>query len=99
MDYVGIDLHRRKGQICIFRGGRVERMPDPALSLSSSTGCWVRGRRRGPCSRPSTESEWVARCLGALGKRSWWPTRTSRRFTPRGLGRSRPIGGMPRGAG
>jgi hypothetical protein len=78
-----------------LRGWPVERMPDPhrAPAVRRGTGRPAAGgescsrRRRRPSGWPGPRRGWATR--------SWSPTRTSRRCTSRGPGRSRPIGGMP----
>ena len=47
-------------------------------SRSALTPCWEPGPAPGLCSRSSTDSEWVARCLRRSATRSSSPTRTSR---------------------
>ena len=95
MESGGIDLHKKESQICRLTetGEVIERR----IRTEPQRFAVVLGGR--PRARilveAATESEWVARCLEALGTRSWWRTRTSRRCRPRGPGRSRPIGGTP----
>ena len=67
MDYVGIDLHKKESQICLLTetGEVIERR----IRTESQRFAEVLGGR--PRARilveASTESEWVARCLEALG--------------------------------
>jgi hypothetical protein len=84
MEYVGIDLHKKESQICLLTktGEVIERR----IRTESQRVAEVLGGR--PRARilveASTESEWVARCLEALGTRSWRRTRTSRRYIAHG---------------
>ena len=67
MEYVGIDLHKKESQICLLMetGEVIERR----IRTESQRFAEVLGGR--PRARilveASTESEWVARCLEALG--------------------------------
>jgi transposase len=67
MEYVGIDLHKKESQICLLTetGEVIERR----IRTESQRFAEVLGGR--PRARilveASTESEWVARCLEALG--------------------------------
>ena len=67
MDYVGIDLHKKESQICLLTeaGEVIERR----IRTEPQRFAEVLGGR--PRARilveASTESEWVARCLEALG--------------------------------
>ena len=67
MEYVGIDLHKKESQICLLMetGEVIERR----IRTESQRFADVLGGR--PRARilveASTESEWVARCLEALG--------------------------------
>ena len=67
MDHIGIDVHKRESQICILaEGGElIERRirTEPQRFAEALGG-------RAPARillESSTESEWVARCLEALG--------------------------------
>ncbi len=67
MDYVGIDLHKKESQICILSEG-IE-LSERRIRTEPQRFAEVLGAR--PRARvlleASTESEWVARCLEALG--------------------------------
>jgi hypothetical protein len=67
MEYVGIDLHKKESQICVLTetGEVIERRirTDPQRFAEMLDG---RPRAR-ILVEASTESEWVARCLEALG--------------------------------
>ena len=97
MEYVGIDLHKKESQICLLTetGEVIERRIRTEYQRFAEV---LGGRPRARILvEASTESEWVARCLEALGTRSWWRTRTSRRYMPMG-GRPRPVGSVVRRA-
>ncbi len=80
MEYVGIDLHKKESQICLLTetGEVIERR----IRTEPQRFAEVLGGR--PRARilveASTESEWVARCLEALGAST--STRTSAASTP-----------------
>ena len=86
MDTIGLDLHQRESQLCVLGedGGVIERR----IATSRERFAAVLGSR--PPARvlleASTESEWGARHLEALGHEVVVATRTSRRCTPRGAG-------------
>jgi len=67
MDHIGIDVHKRESQICILgEGGEVieRRIRTEPQRFAEALG------GRAPARillESSTESEWVARCLEALG--------------------------------
>jgi len=67
MDYVGIDLHKKESQICILSGGG--ELSERRIRTEPPRFAEVLGER--PRARilleAATESEWVARCLEALG--------------------------------
>ncbi|MBI2469131.1 MAG: IS110 family transposase [Candidatus Rokubacteria bacterium] len=67
MDYVGIDLHKKESQICLLSGGG--ELSERRIRTEPRRFAEVLGGR--PRARilleASTESEWVARCLEALG--------------------------------
>ena len=67
MDHIGIDVHKKESQLCILAEGgelierRVRTEPDRLAAV-------LRDRPRARILlEASTESEWVARCLEALG--------------------------------
>ena len=67
MDHIGIDVHKKESQLCILAEGgelierRVRTEPDRLAAM-------LRDRPRARILlEASTESEWVARCLEALG--------------------------------
>ena len=67
MDMIGIDLHKRESQLCTLADGR--RRPRAAHRDEPRA---IHGRVRDPAParillEASTESEWVAQCLEALG--------------------------------
>src|SRR5215467_5348290 len=71
MDHIGIDLHKRESQICLLaEGGElIERRirTEPQRFAEALGG-------RAPAQvllESSTESEWDARCLEALGRPAW----------------------------
>lgn len=67
MDYVGIDVHKRESQICILteEGELIERrIRTERTRFAALLGDRPRARI---LIEASTESEWVARCLEALG--------------------------------
>jgi transposase len=67
MDYVGIDLHKKESQICLLtETGEVmeRRIRTEPQRLAEVLGGRPRARI---LVEASTESEWVARCLEALG--------------------------------
>jgi transposase len=68
MEYVGVDLHKRESQICIL--GETGEVPlEQRIRTSRERFADVlttRGRAR-VLIEAATESEWVARCLEALG--------------------------------
>jgi len=67
MDHVGIDVHKRDSQICILaEGGEVieRRIRTEAERFAAVLGARPRARL---LIEASTDSEWVARCLEALG--------------------------------
>ena len=67
MDYVGIDLHKKESQVCILNEGG--QLSECRIRTEPRRFAEVLGGR--PRARilleASTESEWVARCLEALG--------------------------------
>lgn len=67
MEHIGIDVHRNQSQICILgaQGERVERR----VHTDRGRFCEVLGDRARAriLIEASTESEWVARCLEAMG--------------------------------
>ena len=95
MEYVGIDLHKKESQICLLTetGEVMERR----ICTEPQRFAEVLGGR--PRARilveASTESEWVARCLEALGHEVVVADPNFAPMMPRGRGRSRPIGGTP----
>jgi transposase len=77
MDHIGLDVHKKESQICILaeEGELLERR----IRTNPRRFAEVLGERA-PARillEFSTESEWVARCLEALGTTSSWPTPTS----------------------
>lgn len=67
MDYIGIDLHKRESQICLERadGALIERTIQTRRDRFAAV---LGGRERARILvEASTESEWVAQCLEALG--------------------------------
>src|SRR5262245_37196617 len=67
MEYVGIDLHKKESQICLLtETGEVmeRRIRTEPQRFAEVLGGRPRGRI---LVEASTESEWVARCLEALG--------------------------------
>jgi transposase len=67
MEYVGIDLHKKESQICVLTetGEVIERRIRTAPQRFAEM---LGGRPRARILvEASTESEWVARCLEALG--------------------------------
>ena len=67
MDHIGIDVHKRESQICIFAEGgelieqRIRTEPERFAAV-------LGGRPRTRILiEASTDSEWVARCLEELG--------------------------------
>ena len=67
MDHIGIDVHKRESQICILAEGgelierRIRTEPERFAAV-------LGGRPRARIViEASTDSEWVARCLEALG--------------------------------
>jgi transposase len=67
MDHIGIDVHKRESQICILaEGGELieRRIRTEAERFAAVFGDRSRARI---VIEASTESEWVARCLEALG--------------------------------
>src|SRR5215467_4482494 len=108
MAHIGIDLHKRESQICILaEGGElIERriLTDPHRFAE------VLGERAPACIllEASTESEWVARCLEALGHHvvvadpnvaPMYATRTRKvktdRRDARALAEDLSVGGLP----
>jgi transposase len=68
MDYIGIDVHKKKSQICILgeEGELIEqRIRTEPERFAAVLGDRPRGRI---LLEASTESEWVARCLEGLGR-------------------------------
>jgi transposase len=67
MDHIGIDVHKKESQICILaEGGElIERRS------STEQRCFAEALSERASARilleSATESEWVARCLEALG--------------------------------
>ena len=67
MDHIGIDVHKKHSQICILSGGgeliecRVRTEADQFAEVLGSR------PRAHIVIESATESEWVARCLEALG--------------------------------
>jgi transposase len=67
VDHIGIDLHKRESQICVERadGELIERTIQTTRDRFAAV---LGGRDRAPILVvASTESEWVAQCLEALG--------------------------------
>jgi len=67
MDTIGLDLHKRESQLCIREDDgtlRELRIPTSAARFTALLGPRPRARI---LLEASTESEWVARCLEALG--------------------------------
>src|SRR6266545_1193829 len=67
MDHIGIDVHKRESQICILaEGGEVveQRIRTEPERFAAVLGTRPRARI---LIEASTDSEWVARCLEALG--------------------------------
>lgn len=67
MDHIGIDLHKRESQICVERadGELIERTIQTTRDRFAAV---LGGRERARILvEASTESEWVAQCLEALG--------------------------------
>src|SRR5260370_40421044 len=67
MDHIGIDVHKRESQICILAEGgelierRIRTEPERFAAV-------LGGRPQARIlTEASTDSEWVARCLEALG--------------------------------
>jgi hypothetical protein len=93
MDYVGIDLHKKESQICILSGGG--QLSECRIRTAPQRFAEVLGGR--PRARilleASTESEWVARCLEALGHEVVVADPNFAPMYARGPGRSRPIDG------
>src|SRR5262245_29836010 len=67
MDHIGIDLHKRESQICILAEGG--ELIERRIRTDPHRFAEVLGERARACILPeaSTESEWVARYLEALG--------------------------------
>src|SRR5215475_7197861 len=67
MDHIGIDLHKRESQICILAEGG--ELIERRIRTDPHRFAEVLGERAPACIllEASTESEWVARCLEALG--------------------------------
>jgi len=82
MDHIGI-VHKRENHLCILAEGselierRIRTHPERFPAVLGD-----RPRAR-IVIEAATDSEWVARCLEALGHGSLWPTRTSLRCTSR----------------
>ena len=67
MEYVGIDLHKKESQICLLTetGALIEcRIRTEPQRFAEVLGTRPRARI---LLEAATESEWVARCLEALG--------------------------------
>ena len=67
MDHIGIDVHKKHTQICILaEGGELieRRVRTEAEQFAAVLGPRTRAHI---VIESATESEWVARCLGALG--------------------------------
>jgi transposase len=67
MDHIGIDVHKRESQISIFaEGGAIcaQRIRTEPGRFAAVLGARPRAR---VLIEASTDSEWVARCLEALG--------------------------------
>jgi len=67
MDHIGIDVHKRESQICILgEGGTIleQRIRSEPERFAAVLGARPRARI---LIEASTDSEWVARCLEALG--------------------------------
>ena len=67
MDHIGIDVHKKESQICILaEGGELleRRVPTQGRRFAEELGARPHARI---LLESSTESEWVARCLEALG--------------------------------
>jgi len=72
---LGIDVHKRESQICILaEGGELiaRRIRTEPQRFAEALGGQAPARI---LLESSTESEWVARCLEALGHTWSWPTR------------------------
>src|SRR5262244_234639 len=67
MDHIGIDLHKRESQICILAEGG--ELIERRIRTDPHRFAELLGERAPACIllEASTESEWVARCLEALG--------------------------------
>ncbi len=94
MDHIGIDVHKRESQICIHteRGQVIEPRIRTTRERFAASG---RERPRPNPLEATTETEWVARCLEALGHEVIVADPNFGRCMRRGVGRSRPIGAMP----
>ena len=67
MDHIGIDVPKRESQICLLAegGDLIEHASAPSPSASRRSSARAPGARI--LIEASTDSEWVARCLEALG--------------------------------
>jgi hypothetical protein len=68
MDHIGIDVHKKDSQICVLsqEGELIERrVRTEPQRFAEVLGSRPRGR---VLIESATESEWVARCLEALGR-------------------------------
>src|SRR5215472_7837060 len=95
MDHIGIDLHKRESQIYILvEDGEIieRRIRTEAERFAAVLGDRPRARI---LIEASTDSEWVARGLEALGHEVIVAARTSRPCMRRARARSRPTGVMP----
>ena len=93
MDDVGIDVHKQESEICVLtEAGEVQtqRIRTRRDALAAVFGGRARARI---LIEASTESEWVAQCLEALGQAVIVADPGMRRGIPDGGG-SRRIGGM-----
>lgn len=82
MDHIGMDVHQKDSQLCVL--SEDGELLEQRIRTEAGRFREVLGSR--PPARilieSSTESEWVARCLEALGHDVMSLTPTSRRCTP-----------------
>jgi len=87
MEYIGIDVHQRESQVCIVDGDGHVLLERRVRTRGERFGALLEGRGHARVVlEASTESEWVAQALEALGYEVIVADRISRRCTQPGAG-------------
>ena len=83
MDTIGLDLHKRETQLCVLAPDGTAKEQRIVTSRERFTAVLGPLAPATVLLEASTESEWVARHLEALGHTGSSPTRTTRGCMPR----------------